>query len=303
MAEAVAAIARVPGGDGRAEGRVRDLEAVVARVRMETPDTASLFLDLGHAPKDYRAGQFLTIDPHQFPFLEPVIAQVEDLKGTREKPRAYSIGSAPHEPHVMITIKEERFWPGESKYPPVLSPPLARHCPVGSRIAIRGFAGAYTFPGDVAERADTILHLCAGSGVVPNFALIKHSLHAGDGLRHVLLYSSKRKEDIIYYGDLVDLAAAHPDRLRVVHCLTRQDPVDVAPEGRRGRIDQQLIESCIPDPARYLAYCCGPGILPWERQEARAAGRQPEPRFVETVVAWLEEAGLSRKQIKRESWG
>ena len=50
------------------------MEAVVAEVRQETHDTASLFLDIGEEPRDYEAGQFITIDPHQFGFLQQTIA-------------------------------------------------------------------------------------------------------------------------------------------------------------------------------------------------------------------------------------
>ena len=162
--------------------KVREIEAVVAEVRDETHDTASLFLDIGAQPHDYKPGQFITVNPHQFAFLEQTIAYLEQIKGGKEKPRAYSMGSAPHESNILITIKEERFWPGESKYPPVLSPSLTRTCPPGTPVVIRGFTGAYTLPQDARERTDNILHVCAGSGIVPNFALIKHSLHGDDGL-------------------------------------------------------------------------------------------------------------------------
>jgi 3-ketosteroid 9alpha-monooxygenase subunit B len=286
-----------------ARRKVRDIPATVAAVRQETHDTASLFLDLGDEPRDYQAGQFITIDPHQFGFLEQTIAYLEEAKGSKEKPRAYSMGSAPHEPHVLMTIKEERYWPGESKYPPVLSPALTRNCPVGTPILIRGFTGPYVLPDDAREQADTVLHVCAGSGIVPNFALIKHSLHAADGLRHVLLYSSKRSADIIYYEDLAELARSHPDELTVLHCLTREDPVDVEPQARRGRIDGDLIARVAPDPQRLLVYCCGPGVLPWERKEAKERGEEPEPKFVEHMMSLFEQAGIDRTRIHQESWG
>lgn len=292
--------------DGAAQAprrKVRRIEAVIAEVREETHDTASLFLDIGAEPRDYQAGQFITVDPHQFGFLEQTIAYLEELKGAKEKPRAYSMGSAPHEPYILVTIKEERYWPGESKYPPVLSPPLARHCPVGTKLVISGFTGPYTLAEGVRDRTDHILHLCAGSGIVPNFGLIKHSLHVGDGLRHVLLYSSKRAADIIYYRDLAALAAKHPDRLEVVHCLTREDPVDVVPQVRRGRIDRETIARYVPDPSTCLVYCCGPGVLPWERREARERGETPAPKFVETMRTLLQDLGVDRSQVKQESWG
>lgn len=283
--------------------RVRQIEATVAGVHQETPDTASLFLDIGDEPHDYKAGQFITIDPHQFAFLEQTIAYLEQIKEGKEKPRAYSMGSAPHEEHVLITIKEERFWPGESKYPPVLSPSLTRNCALGTPVVIKGFTGAYTLPEDIQSKADNILHVCAGSGIVPNFALIKHSLHVADGLRHVLLYSSKTKADIIYYNEFADLARRHPQHLEIVHCLTREDPVDVEPSSRRGRIDAELISKYVPDPSNCFVYSCGPGILPWERKEARQNGVEPEPRFIEHVLDLLRDRGLDKSQIKQESWG
>ena len=288
-------------GRDRVRRKVRDMEATVAEVREETHDTTSLFLDIGHESRDYEAGQFITIDPHQFGFLEQTIAYLEEIKEAREKPRAYSMGSAPHEPHVLISIKEERYWPGESKYPPVLSPPLTRHCPPGTKIQIRGFTGPYTLSA-AAAGSERIVHVCAGSGIVPNFALIKHSLHVDDGLTHVLLYSSKTKADIIYYSDFARLAAEHPDRLEIVHCITREDPVDVEPHGRRGRIDRELIERYV-DPSTCMAYCCGPGVLPWERREAKANGEEPQPKFVEHMMDLFAEAGLAKERIKQESWG
>ena len=52
-----------------------------------------------------------------------------------------------------------------------------------------------------------------------------------------------------------------------------------------------------------MAYSCGPGITPYERKAARAKGETPEPRFVENMVALLQEHGLDKKQIRQESWG
>lgn len=288
---------------GAARRKVREIEAVVAEVREETHDTASLFLDIGDEPRDYRAGHFITIDPHQFAFLGQTIAYLEQIKGAKEKPRAYSMGSAPHESHILITIKEERFWPGESKYPPVLSPSLTRNCDKGTAVVIRGFAGSYTLPDDARDRTDNILHVCAGSGIVPNYGLIKHSLHVDDGLRHVLLYSSKTRADIIYYNEFAELARRYPDRLEIVHCLTREDPQDIEPQGIKGRIDADLLQRYVPDPTNCLVYSCGPGVLPWERREAKEKGVEPSPRFVETMLGLLYDLGLEKSQIRQESWG
>ena len=282
--------------------RVRELEVEVVQARRDTPDTTTLFMSTGDEPIEYEAGHFCTIDPHQFGELEHFTAYLEDQKGQREKPRAYSMASAPHEEHLAITIKEERYESGETPYPPLLSPLLTYYIQEGRRLVISGFTGAYTFPADVCERTGHILHVCAGSGIVPNRSLIKESLHRGDPLRHTLLFSNKTRQDIIYFEEFEVLREQYPDRLDVIHCITREDPAAIR-GARSGRISEELLREVAPDPSSVLAYSCGPGITPYERKAARAKGETPEPRFVENMVALLQGHGLDKKQIRQESWG
>src|SRR5437016_14484323 len=94
--------------------RIKELEVMVADVVVETPDTATLVFFTGNDRLDYQAGHFLTIDPHQFEALERFIAFFEEAKGRREPPRAYSMASAPHEKHLAVTVKEERFVRGQT---------------------------------------------------------------------------------------------------------------------------------------------------------------------------------------------
>ena len=259
-------------------------------------------MSTGDEPIEYEAGHFCTIDPHQFGELEHFTAYLEDQKGQREKPRAYSMASAPHEEHLAITIKEERYESGETPYPPLLSPLLTYYIQEGRRLVISGFTGAYTFPADVCERTGHILHVCAGSGIVPNRSLIKESLHRGDPLRHTLLFSNKTRQDIIYFEEFEVLREQYPDRLDVIHCITREDPAAIR-GARNGRISEELLREVAPGPSKVMAYSCGPGITPYERRAARAKGETPEPRFVENMVALLQEHGLDKKQIRQESWG
>lgn len=278
------------------------MEVEVVHVRRDTPDTTTLFMSAGDEPIEYEAGHFCTIDPHQFGELEHFTAYLEDQKGQREKPRAYSMASAPHEEHLAITIKEERYESGETPYPPLLSPLLTYYIQEGRRLVISGFTGAYTFPADVCERTDHIVHVCAGSGIVPNRSLIKESLYRDDPLRHTLLFSNKTRGDVIYFEEFEALRAQYPDQLDVIHCITREDPSGIR-GARQGRISGELLREVAPDPAKVMAYSCGPGITPYERRAARAKGEVPEPRFVENMVALLQEHGLDKKQIRQESWG
>src|SRR5690349_24085404 len=92
--------------------RIKEMEVMVADVIVETPDTATLVLFTGNDRLDYKAGHFLTIDPHQFESLERFLTYFEEIKGKKEPPRAYSMVSAPHEKYLAITVKEERYVSG-----------------------------------------------------------------------------------------------------------------------------------------------------------------------------------------------
>lgn len=284
--------------------RIRDFEVMVSDVVVETPDTVTLVLFTGNDRHEYQAGQFITIDPHQFEPLERWVAFLEDEKGRREAPRAYSLASSPHEPELAITIKEERYVSGSTTYPPLLSPWLVRGVGRGTRMTVTGFTGPYVLPPRVEEKTDHLVHVVAGSGSVPNWSILKHALRVHARLRHTFVYSNKTWDDVIYREGLRRLAADHPDRLRVVHTLTREaDPGRHGPDVRRGRITPDLLRELIPDPRAALVYACGPANGPIERAAAKAKGVPLAPRFLEAAVAALEEIGVPKDRVKRESYG
>lgn len=289
---------------GTPRKRIKEMEVMVADVIVETPDTATLVFFTGNDRLDYKAGHFLTIDPHQFESLQRFIAFFEDVKGKKEPPRAYSMASAPHERYLAVTVKEERYVSGQTKYPPLLSPMLVKRTTRGMRLHVTGFTGPYTLPDDIEAKTDHLVHVCAGSGSVPNFSMLKHALANHPKLRHTFVYSNKTWDDIIFRDELNTLALQHPDRLTMVHTLTRvEDPSLHGPNVRKGRIGTALLRELIPDPAACLVYACGPAIGPFERAAARERGIEPEPRFLETVLAALETIGVPDKSVKRESYG
>ena len=284
--------------------RIKDMEVMVADVIYETPDTTTLVLFTGNDRLDYQPGHFLTVDPHQFEALERFIAYFEDVKGKREKPRAYSLASAPHEKYLAITVKEERYQSSVTRYPPLLSPLLVKRTGRGSRLVITGFTGPYVLPPRLEAETDHLVHLVAGSGAVPNFSILKHVLLDHPRVRQTFLCSNKTWADVIYREMLRDLEAAHPGRLRVIHSITREaEPERYGPNVRRGRITPELLRGLVPDPRACLVYACGPGIGPWERLAAKERGEEPRPRFLETALAALEELGVPGERVKRESYG
>ena len=284
--------------------RIKELETMVADIIVETPDTTTLVLFTGNDHLEYQPGHFLTIDPHQFEALERWVAYFEDVKGKREVPRAYSLASAPHERYLAITVKEERYASGATKYPPLLSPMLVKRTQRGSRIVVTGFTGPYTLPAGVEDKTDHVVHLVAGSGVVPNWSILKHALVAHPRLRHTLVCSNKTWDDIIYRDALARLEAEHPDRLRVVHTLTREaEPEKYGPNVRRGRISAEILRDLVPDPKAALVYACGPAIGPADKLAAKERGEAPRPRFLEAALEGILAVGVPKERVKHESYG
>src|SRR6185295_4565217 len=119
--------------------------------------------------------------------------------------------SAPHERYLAVTVKEERYVSGATKFPPLLSPMLVRRTLRGMRLVVTGFTGPYTLPANITSHTDRIVHVCAGSGSVPNFSMLKFALAHHPTLRHTFVYSNKNWDDVIFRNELTRLAAKHPD--------------------------------------------------------------------------------------------
>lgn len=287
-----------------APARIKELEVMVADVIVETPDTTTLVLFTGNDRLEYAAGHFLTIDPHQFEALERFLAFLEDLKGKKEPPRAYSLSSAPHERHLAVTVKEERYVSGVTKFPPLLSPLLVKRTVKGMRLVVTGFTGPYTLPADVEQQTDHIVHICAGSGSVPNYSILKFALEHHRALKHTVIYSNKHWDDVIFRNALAALEREQPERLKVVHTLTRYDGTGAMdPSVRKGRVKGPLLREFIPAPTECLVYVCGPGISKFDLQQAKANGTTASPRFLESVLAELNSLGVPANRIKREFYG
>lgn len=272
-------------------------ETVVREVVRETADAVTLVLDPGQEVA-YRAGQFLSIDPHALEATRERAREVEERKGRKERPRAYSLASAPHEAHLAITVKAEE----EGAYPSVLSPWLVDGARPGDRIPVTGFSGLYTIPDELPAGAH-VVHLCAGSGIVPNWSMIKDALHRELPYPQTLVFSNRKWSDVLFARPLTELAAKKRDRLEVVHALTREC---TAPDGVRvvpRRIDAELLRELIPDLGNAWFFVCGPSVPTWERQAARARGEKPAPRFLECLKSVLtDELGIDRRRVWSEGW-
>lgn len=287
-----------------AHSRISHIPVVVADIISETADTVTLLLDAGEFPRSYKAGQYVSIDPHQFPSLAGYSAYFEEAKGRKEPPRAYSMCSSPDEPYLAITVKEEYFERGATKYPPLLSPFLVHYPLKGAKLEVTGYAGGYVLPDTIDSMTNHIVHLCAGSGSVPNVSIVKWALTHKPGLSHTFIYSNKTWNDIIFRDQLGDLQRRHPDRLRVFHTLTREpDTFTYTDRIVKGRVSADLIARLVPDLDTCMVYACGPAVSVWDKRAAKAAGTEPTPRFMETVRAALHTLNVPKERTKEEEFG
>lgn len=231
----------------------------IKRVSPEAAGAAAITFEVPpalHREFDFLPGQFLTLRA----FLEG-----------KEERRSYSICS-PHRRYALggeidVGIKPveggrfsrwavQALQPGQSVE---VMPPEGRFTPrvAGARHRV-GFA--------------------AGSGITPLLSIIATTLEQDSGSSFSLVYGNQRMNTIMFNEALQDLKDRYPDRLTLVHLLSRQ-PQETAL--LNGRIDQakvaELLHTLLPVAGIDEAFLCGPeGMIDSAQAALLQAGLAPE---------------------------
>jgi ferredoxin-NADP reductase len=231
----------------------------VTNIKPETPNVKTFTLELPSWMR-HRAGQHY------------------DIRLTAEDgyqaQRSYSIASEPErEGEVDITV--ERLDDGE------VSSYLHDVVTAGDRIEVRGPIGGY-FVWE-ADMSDPLLLIAGGSGVVPLMSMIRHRAVVDAKNPTVLLYSSRRFEDVIYHNELDRLSKANGG-LKVFHTLTRSQPADW--KGYARRIDESMLRDVAgPLGGSAQVFICGPTLM------------------VESAANALVKIGINSNRIRTERFG
>lgn len=203
----------------------------VREVVRETPRTRVLRLDLDGAAYTFTAGQAVMAGLHGSPLRKP-----------------YSIASAPFEAardgaiELLIQVEDASG----------LDPHLELAEP-GRAIDVEGPFGSFGLP---SEGSGPLLFVAGGTGIAPLRSMLIEALHREPDLNPSMLYSARAPDEFAYRGELERLAGE--GRLHLYLTVTR-DRVGAWP-GRRGRIDDRLLEAALPSrDARCLV--CGPPSL------------------------------------------
>ena len=184
--------------------------------------------------------------------------------------RSYSIASAPEAPTSMLTV--ERIEDGE------VSPYLADEVRAGDRFELRGPIGGYfVWTSALGGRCSWS---AAAPAIVPLMAMLRHRAAANGRAPAALLYSSRSDDEIIYRGELEQLARQRT-ALKVVHTLTREQPARLGRAISR-RIDRAMLEGVrLCRAGRPRIFVCGPTPLV-EAAARRAARYRPRARLIKT---------------------
>ncbi|MDO7869527.1 FAD-binding oxidoreductase [Nocardioides jiangxiensis] len=188
----------------------------------------------------YKPGQFLTI---------AVPSDTHELAA-----RCYSLSSSPHDGGPLrVTIKRTAEGYASNWIADNLRP--------GHSLRVLPPAGIFT-PKDLDE---DLLLFAGGSGVTPIMSITRTALAHGTG-RVVVFYANRDEKSVIFARELAELAAAHPDRLLVVHWL----------ESVQGLPTQDQLKAFAAQYSSYDAFCCGPA--PFMRAVSMALRELDFPR-------------------------
>jgi len=261
-------------------GPMSEIRTTLREKKPDTAAAATLRLDLGGTPFDYRPGQYIMIDPHQFEELGPEIREREAQRGKTMGPGYFSLSSDAIDPStVEITVKISGDGP-----PSMLPMFLVRRVEVGRTIGIQGPAGKYHLPEEPPPGITGFLHLCAGSAVAPNRGMIRHALARKWPQRHLLLVQDRSESDALFRREFEDLAKHHPDALRVRHLHTRSKQQELNADRIRGEASEFI------DLGETWAFVCGPNHP-----------RPDGPGFVDRVRGMLTATlGFTPERIRTE---
>jgi ferredoxin-NADP reductase len=178
----------------------------------------------------------------------------------------------------------------------------------GRKVTFVGYTGAYVLADGHDQQTKQVLHLVAGSGIVPNYALLKDELlnKKHPSVKHTMVYVNKTAGDVIFLDELEKLHADFSDRFELFHCITRDEEEALkvrGPRWRKGRPTLEWLKSIVTDSTTLLVYACGAAITQHQRGAARETGVEPAPRFMEGVEELVHGLGVDKERYWSEEFG
>jgi ferredoxin-NADP reductase len=199
----------------------------------ETPSSCTLRFERIDGPlPPFRPGQYVSLSLRL---------------GEATTTRPYSIASAPGCDHLDLTLKV--------KAKGLASPYLFGEVEAGWEVDASGPAGSFVYE-PLCDRGELVM-LAGGSGITPFMSMLRHFARVGFPTRVLLLYGSRVVDDVIFAGELAELARAH-DRF-VLDSVISEPPTGY--EGTTGFLDETLIRRHVGDVGGKTFLVCGPEAM------------------------------------------
>ncbi|HEY3866428.1 MAG TPA: ferredoxin reductase [Solirubrobacteraceae bacterium] len=224
----------------------RELRGRIERIERETPNAATVLIKPGWGWPRHRPGQYLRLG-----------IEVDGVHHWR----AYSLTSDPGRADGCISITPKLVTDGK------VSPFLFSGVRPGTIVRLGGVEGTFVLPDPLPRQ---LLFVSAGSGITPILSMLRAIAREGklDDVVHV--HCARTAEEVIFGGELRELAAANPE-YRLHERLT----------GAEGRLTaEDLFELC-PDWHARETFLCGPAGLLQALSEGWRDWGDPEKLHVE----------------------
>lgn len=225
-----------------------NLELQVIETKQETPTIRSIKLEKNNF--DYKPGQYVMME------LET---------GDEDNTHPLSIASSPTENFLLFSTKisESSF---KKKF---------NSFSTGDKVKIKGPMGIFVLD----ESAKNIAFLGGGIGITPFRNMIKYATDKRLSIKLILLYSNRIPDEICYKDEWTLLERQNPN-LKVMNTITD----DANWQGRKGRINEEMIREFCDDINDTIFYICGP------------------PAMVEGLSQLLKSMNIPQQNIKIEKF-
>ena len=206
---------------------VLSLELPVIETRWETPTVKSIKLEKNNF--EYKPGQHARIE-----------FNIDDPENGNARP--LSIASSPTENFLLFSTKISR----------TLFKQKLDSLKVGDKIKIKGPMGVFVLD----ENAKNIVFLGGGIGITPFRDMIKYATDKKLPVKLTLLYSNRTPDEICYKDEWPLMEKRNPN-LKVINTITD----DASWQGRKGRINDSMINEFCSDVNNAIFYICGPPAM------------------------------------------
>lgn len=239
-----------------------EFHPLAVRVRPETDEAVSLTFEV---PEDLRST--FTHVPGQHLVLRATI-DGEEVR------RSYSICTPPDGRQLRVGVKRI---PGGA-FSTFATTALAD----GDTVEVMAPIGEFCWRPDPGA-ANTYVFLAAGSGITPVLSMLSAILEVEANSRCTLVYGNRSVGSIMFLEDLEALKDRYPERLQLIHTLSRERSDVPLFEGRIDEAKVRLLASTlVPVDAVDAWFLCGPLDM------------------VETVTATLADLGVDPASVHHE---